>query len=109
MVYYEGEVFKDLKTFRKRVYQIILEAANDTNLNVQIRNSWTLANMSFIDRDQMEDEYLAQETLIISIIYAISNKEKVASNGLRALGYYLKRANFKVLKEKILAKINKSQ
>ena len=109
MVYYDGEVFKDLKAFRQRVYQIILEAANDTNLNVQIRNSWTLANISFIDRDQLEDEYLAQETLIISIMYATSNKEKVASNGLRALGYYLKRANFKVLKEKILVKINKSQ
>ena len=51
MVYYDGEVFKDLKAFRQRVYQIILEAANDTNLNVQIRNSWTLANISFIDRD----------------------------------------------------------
>ena len=58
MVYYDGEVFKDLKAFRQRVYQIILEAATDTNLNVQIRNSWTLANISFIDRDQMEDEYL---------------------------------------------------
>ena len=109
MVYYDGEVFKDVKAFRQRVYQIILEAANDTNLNVQIRNSWTLANISFIDRDQIEDEYLAQETLIISIMYATSNKEKVASNGLRDLGYYLKRANFKVLKEKILVKINKSQ
>jgi hypothetical protein len=109
MVYYEGEVFQEMKAFRQRVYQIVLEAASDTNLNVQIRNSWTLANMSFIDSEQMEDEYLAQETLIISIIYALSNKEKVASNGLRALGYYLKRADFKVLKEKIVPKINKSQ
>jgi cysteine sulfinate desulfinase/cysteine desulfurase-like protein len=106
MVYYESEVFQ---AFRQRVYQIILEAASDTNLNVQIRNSWTLANMSFIDSEQMQDEYLAQETLIISTIYALSNKEKVASNGLRALGYYLKRADFKELKDKILVKINKSQ
>ena len=86
-----------MKSFRQRVYQIVIEASSDTNLNVQIRTSWTLANLSFIDKDQLEDEYLAQETLIISIIYALSNKEKVVSNGLRALGYYLKRSNFQIL------------
>jgi len=34
---------------------------------VQIRNSWTLANMSFVNKASLLDEYLAQEILIISI------------------------------------------
>lgn len=76
---------------------------------MQIRNSWTLANVCWIDRGYLEDEYLAQEMLIISIIYAASNKEKVTSNGLRALGYYLYRVEFSKLRDKILTNINKSQ
>ena len=75
--------------FLQKTYQIIFDASSDTNLNVQIRNSWTLANMSFINKSSLKDEYLAQEILIISMQYALSNKEKVASNGLRSLGYYL--------------------
>jgi len=39
----------------------------------------------------------------------MSYKEKVASNGLRALGYYLNKAEFPILREKILSKINMSQ
>ena len=109
MVYYDGKVFGDIKAFRQKIYQIVLEAATDTNMNVQIRNSWTLANMSFIDKEMLLDEYLAQEALIISIMYALSNKEKVASNGLRSLGYYLRQVDFKMLRDKILTKINKSQ
>ena len=64
--------------------------------------------MSFVDHEQMSDDYLAQEILIISIAYALSTKEKVASNGLRSLGYYIKRADFAQLKEKIINKINQS-
>jgi hypothetical protein len=40
-----------------------------------------------------EDEYLAQELLITSIAYAVSNKEKVSSNGVRSLGYFLQNAD----------------
>jgi hypothetical protein len=88
---YKGhETIENLNTkFMQKTYQIIFDAATDSNLNVQIRNSWTLANMSFINKSSLKDEYLAQEILIISMQYALCNKEKVASNGLRSLGYYL--------------------
>lgn len=97
------------KKFLQKTYQIILDGATDTNLNVQIRNSWTLANMSFVNKASLLDEYLAQEILIISIQYALSNKEKVASNGLRSLGYYLSNINMVHLKTKLITQINKSQ
>ena len=101
---YKGETGENLhKKFLHKTYQIILNAASDTNLNVQIRNSWTLANMSFANKASLLDEYLAQEILIISIQYALSNKEKVASNGLRSLGYYLQNINMVQLKDKFIA------
>jgi hypothetical protein len=46
---------------------------------------------------QLEDEYKASEMLIISTNYAMSSKEKVASNGLRAMGYYLMNADLQRL------------
>jgi hypothetical protein len=72
-----------------QVYQIIFESASDTNINVQMSNSWALANLSFIKKFNISDPYVAQESLMISIQYACSTKEKVVSNGLRSLGYYL--------------------
>jgi len=59
--------------------------------------------MSFVNKASFLDEYLAQEILIISIQYALSNKEKVASNGLRSLGYYLQNINMTQLKDKFIA------
>jgi hypothetical protein len=38
------------KQFMNKVYQMVFEFAGDTNINVQIRNSWTLANLSFINK-----------------------------------------------------------
>jgi len=69
---------------------MVFEFASDGNINVQIRNSWTLANLSFMHKAlPLEDPYIAQECLIHSVNYTQSSKEKVASNGLRALGYFL--------------------
>lgn len=49
--YTGAETLENLnKKFLQKTYQIIFDAATDTNLNVQIRNSWTLANMSFINK-----------------------------------------------------------
>lgn len=74
-----------------------------------MRNSWTLANLNFCYKISLtDDEYLAQELLIISIAYALSQKEKVSSNGVRSLGYYLQCTNLPLLQSNILAKINKS-
>lgn len=67
---------------------MVFEFASDGNINVQIRNSWTLANLSFRYKAR-GDPYIAQECLIHSVNYTQSSKEKVASNGLRALGYFL--------------------
>jgi hypothetical protein len=99
MVYFDmSQVLAGLpeeeKKFKSNVYQIVIDYANDTNINVQMRNSWTLANLNFTLKFNLkEDEYLAQELLITSIAYAVSNKEKVSSNGVRSLGYFLQNAD----------------
>lgn len=66
---------------------------NDTNINVQIRNSWTL---SFICSLYPIEEIIKQdsenlEVLVNSCIkyaqFTVSNKEKVAASSIRALGF----------------------
>ena len=41
------------------VYSMIFEFAGDSNINVQIRTSWTIANLNFISKISTKDEYLA--------------------------------------------------
>lgn len=45
--------------FYNKVYQTIIECSNDTNMNVQVRNSWTLANLCCINKQIYKDDYLA--------------------------------------------------
>ena len=85
-MYFDHGMFDD--DFYNKVYKTVFESSNDNNLNVQIRNSWTLANLSFINKG-FDDDFIAQESLINSVNYSLSNKEKVASNGLRSLGYFI--------------------
>ena len=113
MVYFDMKIVlenpQEEAKFLKKVHQMVFEFAGDGNLNVQIRNSWTHANLSFIHKAlPSEDEYLAQESLIISVNYSLSSKEKVSSNGLRSLGYFLQQVDVKVLEQKTLATLRKS-
>ncbi|CDW76050.1 heat repeat-containing protein 6-like [Stylonychia lemnae] len=106
MVYFDN-FFKD-EEFKNKVYQLIFENSNDTNQNIQIRNSWALANVCCLNK-HMTDEYLIREVLICSINYASSNKEKVSSNGIRALGYFLMNIDTQKLVNEVLPSLNKSQ
>jgi hypothetical protein len=113
MVYFDMKVVLENTSeeakFLKKVHQMVFEFAGDGNLNVQIRNSWTHANLSFIHKAlPSDDEYLMQERLIISVNYSLSSKEKVSSNGLRALGYLLQQVDVQVLEQKTLATLRKS-
>ncbi len=57
MVYFDmSTIIEGESDFKSKVYQIVFEAASDTNLNVQIRNSWTLANVSFIEKERVQGD-----------------------------------------------------
>eukprot|EP00347_Sterkiella_histriomuscorum_P021491 403333793 len=105
LVYFDN-LFSDIK-FKQKAYQLIFENQNDTNQNVQIRNSWALANMCCLDQSIL-DENILREVLISSVNYSLSTKEKVSSNGIRALGYFLKNIDEQVISQRILLEINKS-
>lgn len=106
-IIYLDKFRKDQK-FMERLFLYIFDNLSDTNINIQIRNSWALANLCCIQKD-FADPYLIQETLRTSINYAYSNKEKVIANAIRALGYLLANCNIKFLKDEVLPTINKSQ
>jgi hypothetical protein len=64
---------------------------SDSNINVQIRNSWTI---SFICSLYPIDDIIKQKTLDLLVQscikyaqYFASNKEKVAASSIRALGF----------------------
>lgn len=50
MVYFDMSTLlqDNAEAFVSRVFQMVFEFASDSNLNVQIRNSWCLANLSYI-------------------------------------------------------------
>jgi hypothetical protein len=41
------------KKFKNTIYQLVFEFAGDSNINVQMRNSWTLANLNFVNKVQL--------------------------------------------------------
>lgn len=64
MVYFDMALILESKDeekrFQNKIYQLVFEFAGDGNINVQIRNSWTLANLSFVNKAllQGQDEYM---------------------------------------------------
>jgi len=63
-----------------------------------IKNSWVLANLcaNFTHFELFSTEE-NQKILLMSLGYCNSNKEKLISNGFRALGFYIKNNNDELL------------
>ncbi len=78
---------------QKTVAKIVANRA-DTSMLVATKNSWALANLSYCLEGLAKLERYP-ELGDCALIYARSLKEKVSSNGIRALGYILKKAETK--------------
>mmetsp|Transcript_24234 Transcript_24234/g.18437 ORF Transcript_24234/g.18437 Transcript_24234/m.18437 type:complete len:260 (-) Transcript_24234:457-1236(-) len=108
----EGLFRKD-KVLIPRLFTLAFESAGETNSNVQIRNSWLLANLCCIlvtdGGNFAEDQYLMQEVLRTAVNYAFNSKEKVIANALRALGYLLASIHYPSFAQHTLPTINSSQ
>jgi len=79
-----------LENFSKLTYSILSANMAEKNNNVMIKNSWVLANLCAnlqnFDKFTLEEN---QNILSMILSYCNSSKEKLVSNGYRALGYYI--------------------
>jgi len=82
--------FYEYEGFSKMIFEIVTLNYNEKNTNTLIKNSWVLANLC-ANREACENFSLEinQELLFMSLSYCLSNKEKLTSNGFRALGYFI--------------------
>ncbi len=82
--------FMNIERFPKMVSKVILKNIHEKNNNTIIKNSWVLANLCTnchnFNLFSLEEN---QELLLLCLSYANSTKEKIVSNGFRALGYYI--------------------
>ncbi|RZK19807.1 MAG: hypothetical protein EOO43_11505 [Flavobacterium sp.] len=90
--------FYDHKGFSETIFEIVTLNYNEKNTNTLIKNSWVLANLC-ANREACENFKLEinQELLFMSLAYCLSNKEKLTSNGFRALGYFITNNSDEVL------------
>jgi len=82
--------FYDYEGFSQMIFEIVTLNYNEKNTNTLIKNSWVLANLC-ANREACENFSLEinQELLFMSLAYCLSSKEKLTSNGFRALGYFI--------------------
>jgi len=82
--------FMNIDRFPKLVSKVILNNVNEKNNNTIIKNSWVLANLCTnchnFDLFSLEEN---QQLLLTCLSYCNSTKEKIVSNGFRALGYFI--------------------
>jgi hypothetical protein len=96
------EKFKYNSIFMKSVFDKIAENAVDKNISVALKNSWALANISssvtaklqsLWETDSAAPPLSWKSILQIAVDYAQFNKEKIVSNGIRAMGCIFKNIN----------------
>ena len=99
------EVFMNSDNFPNLAYKVITENNSEKNANILIKNSLVLANLCAnlknFDVFTMEQH---QGILVLSLEYCNSNKEKIISNGYRALGYYISNNSDEILNATLVQK-----
>lgn len=90
--------FINLPTFPKLVYDSVRNNSTEKNNNIMIKNSWVLANLcANLKGFEMFSNEENQEILLMSLSYCNSTKEKLISNGFRALGYFISNNSDEIL------------
>lgn len=82
--------FVKLESFPKIIYNVFTINYPEKNNNIMIKNSWVLANLC-ANLKNFDIFTVEQNQEILSMIlgYCNSSKEKLVSNGFRALGYFI--------------------
>ena len=82
--------FASLENFPKIVFNVISMNYPEKYNNIMIKNSWVLANLC-ANLKNFDTFTVEQNQEILSMIlgYCGSSKEKLVSNGFRALGYFI--------------------
>lgn len=82
--------FVKLENFPKIIYNVFTINYPEKNNNIMIKNSWVLANLcANLKNFDIFTAEQNQEILSMILGYCNSSKEKLVSNGFRALGYFV--------------------
>lgn len=94
--------FVSEEEFPKLVFKSLKNNISEKNNNIMIKNSWVLANLcANLNRF---NEFTIEENhdfLNMILVYCTSNKEKLISNGYRALGYFISNNSDDILNDMI--------
>jgi hypothetical protein len=102
--------FVNMEGFPKIVFNILTMNSNEKNTNIMIKNSWVLANLcANQEACKIFGLETNQELLLMSLNYCFSNKEKIVSNGFRALGYFISNNSDELLCQLPTLKNHKSE
>ena len=102
--------FMKIAKFPRLVYEVVCQNANEKNNNVVIKSSWVLANLSAnLSSFEMFSVEENQELFLLSLGYCNSPKEKLISNGFRALGYYISNNSDEILCKTIVTQNAKAE
>jgi len=88
------KMFNEDKKFISKVVEKLIVNKSDKTMIVGIKNSWALANLCYCLEDLAKLDKFA-ELAECALGYSQLSKEKICCNGIRALGYVLKKADFK--------------
>jgi len=82
--------FIQTENFHSVIYNVLTLNYPEKNNNVMIKNSWVLANLcANLKNFQVFSVEQNQDILLMILGYCGSSKEKLVSNGFRALGYFI--------------------
>lgn len=88
------------KMFIQNLYKIISIHFKDKTLNIAIKNSWVVANFcANLEKVKNLEQTQVEEIYEMIVEYSLNPKEKILSNGYRALGLFLKNINQEFLKK----------
>jgi len=102
--------FIQLDNFHKIIYNVFTFNYPEKNNNIMIKNSWVLANLC-ANLKNFDVFTIEQNQEILSIIlgYCNSSKEKLVSNGFRALGYFISNTSDNMLCQVLTKKNGKAE
>jgi len=100
--------FIQMDNFYKIIYNVFTFNYPEKNNNIMIKNSWVLANLC-ANLKNFDVFTVEQNQEILSIIlgYCNSSKEKLVSNGFRAIGYFISNTSDHMLCQILTKKNNK--
>lgn len=99
-VIYQDRFHQNLVHWEQTI-RMLIGFKDENNLQVKRHNSWAIANICcWCSLNDLSIENVAQ-MLAISLMYSHSNKEKVKSSGIRAIGYIISRWSSHVINDSI--------